>query len=346
MAPQLSSLSRSGRLRRTATAAALATAVALVAACGGGSADEPAASGGTTTVRFGFNWVDDVEWAGYYLADQKGYFAANGVKAELVPGGENTPAVTQLIAAGKVDMGVSSDELQIINANKEGGDYVVIAATYAKSPYGLTWLAKTPINSPADLKGKKIGGHQGEQPRLDAVFTANGMKPDYTFVPMSYDPQPLVKGDMDVITSYSTNQPISLGQEGVQTKAVTFSDFGLPSYGDLIFASRSYLDSHQEAVSGFLKALLQGIDDNVADPAAGVSATVKGAGPDAKIDEKYATAANPAYIELLAPEADRLAVDPTFMQDKVFKGYEAAGEKDLPPVSEFVDMSFLQAAKA
>jgi ABC-type nitrate/sulfonate/bicarbonate transport system substrate-binding protein len=332
---------------RAIGAVVMAVAVALSAACS--SEDDSGGGAGTTTIRFGFNWVHDIEWASWYLAEKNGYFQQHDVDVELVAGGENTPAVSQLIAADKVDMGVASDELQIINANKEGGDFVVIGAMYQRSPYGLTWLTKSGITKPADLVGKRIGGHQGEQPRLDAVFKANGLPAKYTFVPVSYDPEPLVKGDVDVITSYSTNQTISLGLQGVETKAITFSDFGLPSYGDLIFASRAYLDAHRDAVSGFLAALRQGIEANVADPAAGAKVLVETHGADAKIDEKYAAAANPAYIALLDSDwtkaNGRLSIDPAFLTDKVFAGYRQAGEKDLPDVSKFVDLSFLEAAK-
>ncbi|GAA0251382.1 ABC transporter substrate-binding protein [Cryptosporangium japonicum] len=325
-------------------AALLALLVTVTAACGG--TDQDSGDGGRTTIRFGFNWVHDIEWASWYLAEKNGYFAKHDVDVELVPGGENTPAVSQLIAAGKVDLGVASDELQIINANKQGGDFVLIGAMYQRSPYGLTWLTTSGITKPADLVGKKIGGLQGEQPRLDAVFTANGLKPDYTFVPVSYDPQPLVKGDVDAITSYSTNQTISLGLRGVKTTAITFSDFGLPSYGDVLFASRSYLDEHGDAVAGFLAALKEGIAANVADPAAGVKTLVDTYGKDATIDEKYATAANPAYIALLDSDYTkahgRLAIDETFLADRVFAGYRQAGEKDLPEVADFVDLSYLE----
>lgn len=338
------------RTARTVVAAVIALAVALTAACGGGSsADDSGGTAGTTTIRFGFSWVHDIEWASWYLAQKNGYFKQHGVDVTLVPGGENTPAVSQLIAAGKVDVGVAGDELQVINANKQGGDFVVIGAMYQRSPYGLTWLANSGISGPADLVGKRIGGQQGEQPRLNAVFKANGLPVKYTFVPMSYDPEPLVKGDVAAITSYSTNQPIALGLQGVKTKAITFSDIGLPSYGDLIFASRAYLDAHREAVSGLLAALRQGIAANVADPAAGVKVLVDTYGKDAKIDAKYAAAANPAYLALLDSDwtkaHGRLSIDPAFLTGKVFAGYRQAGEKDLPDVSKFVDLSFLDAAK-
>ena len=154
----------------------------LLAACGGDDDDDAGATttagrrrattaAGTTpadhqrrdrrsvvgTVRTEFNWVPDVEWAAWYLADANGLFAARGVDVLLIHGGPNTPAVAQVLAAGDADFGVASDELQLIKANEEGADYVILGAMYQRSPYGYCWLADTPISTAKDLVGKKLG---------------------------------------------------------------------------------------------------------------------------------------------------------------------------------------------
>ena len=111
--------------------------------------------------------------------------------------------------------GVASDELQLINANKEGADFVILGAMYQRSPYGYAWLAEHPDR---DGRGPRRQadrpGDQGDQIRVDAMFKVNGLEPDYEIVPMSFDPQPLVDGDVDVITRYVTNQPIQLAAAG------------------------------------------------------------------------------------------------------------------------------------
>ena len=56
-------------------------------------------------MRTAFNWVPDVEWSAWYLADPNGLFAAHGVEVEFVHGGPNTPAVAQVVAAGQADIG-------------------------------------------------------------------------------------------------------------------------------------------------------------------------------------------------------------------------------------------------
>ena len=55
---------------------------------------------------------------------------------------------------------------------------------------------------------------------------------------MSFDPQPLVDGDIDAITCYVTNQPIQLRLAGSPPRRGDHSDFGLTSYGDMLFASK------------------------------------------------------------------------------------------------------------
>ena len=60
-----------------------------------------------------FNWVPDVEWAAWYLADANGHFAERNVTSELGHGGPNTPAVVQVLAAGDGNVGLSASELDI-----------------------------------------------------------------------------------------------------------------------------------------------------------------------------------------------------------------------------------------
>lgn len=313
-----------------------------------GTAGTPATPLGTVGTQF--SWVPDIEWAAWYLSEANGYFDARGVTSELGHGGPNTPAVVQILASGEGNVGLSGDELEILKANATGADYVAIAAMYQRSPFGYAWLADTNITTAEDLVGLRIGGVQGDQIRIDAIFTLNGLPVEYEFVPMSFDPQPLVDGDVDVITAYVTNQPVQLELQGVATASAPFSDFGLKAYGDVLFASRAYLDENRELVVAYLAGLLDGVDANRADPEAVVPILVEQYGADNEIDAEYATAGNPAYIALMDSDFTEanglLSIDPAFLEAEVWPGLEAAGEVDLPDVSTFVDTTFLAEAHA
>ena len=76
---------------------------------------------------------------------------------------------------------------------------------------------------------------------LDAVLTINGLQAgDYDFVPIGFDATPLVNGKVEGMTAYSTNQPLYLELDGIDNSCL-FADMGMPSYADMLFADRTYL---------------------------------------------------------------------------------------------------------
>ena len=91
---------------------------------------------------------------------------------------------------------------------------MILAAIVPALAVRLLLARRHADREPEDLVGKRIGGVQGDQIRIDAVFKINDLESDYEFVPMSFDPQPLVDGEMDLITCYVTNQPIQLQLQG------------------------------------------------------------------------------------------------------------------------------------
>jgi ABC-type nitrate/sulfonate/bicarbonate transport system substrate-binding protein len=321
------------------TAAASATTSASTSSGGGGAAG---------TVATQFNWVPDVEWAAWYLGDANGHFAEYDVTSELGYGGPNTPATVQILAAGDGNVGIAGSELDITQANAEGSDFVIIGSMYQENPLGLTWLAGTTINSAEDLVDKRVGGPQGDQVPFEALLTINGLPTDqYEYIPMSFDPQPLVDGEMDVIISYVVNQPIQLRLQGHDVVAKTYSEFGLPSYGDILFASKAWIAENRDLLVRYLAGLIGGAEDNRADPVA-VIPLLEDLGEDAEINLEYAEAANPEYIALMDSDFTDanglLSVDPEKMANEVLPGLAAAGAADLPTADELLDITVLQEA--
>lgn len=339
----------------------------VLTACGGDDDDDatatepPATEGASTeapadsapamlgTVRTAFNWTVDVEWASWYLADSQGLFAQRGVEVEFLHGGPNTPAVAQVLAAGDADVGVASDELQLIKANAEGADYVILGAMYQRSPSGFCWLASTDIADASDLVGKRLGLTTGDEIRVDALFRVNDLEPDYELVPMSFDPQPLIDGDADAITCYVTNQPIQLALAGIEAKSAPFSDFGLKAFGDVLFASKAYVEANRDLLVAYFAGLIAGVKANQADPEAVIPLLTDVYGKDVEIDVEYSKAGNPAYIALLDSDFTAanglLSIDPDYLANEVYPSYEAAGESNLPPVAELLDTSVIADAQ-
>ncbi|NJK80759.1 MAG: ABC transporter substrate-binding protein [Chloroflexaceae bacterium] len=136
----------------------------LLAACGGQpTADDPYAprSEGAATdvaqlVTVGLDWTPNTNHTGLYVAQDQGYFAANGLDVEIVQAYESG-SVEQLVAAGQLDFGISYQE-GVTQARAEGLPIVSVAAIIQHNTSGFASRAEERISTPADFAGKVYGG--------------------------------------------------------------------------------------------------------------------------------------------------------------------------------------------
>jgi hypothetical protein len=95
--------------------------------------------------------------------------------------------------------------------------------------------------------------------------------------------------------------------------------------------------------------LLAGVKANQANPEEVIPLLLDDYGKDAEVDEAYSRAGNPAYIALYESDFTKanglLSIDPEFLETQVWKGYETAGETELPDVATFLDASVLADAQ-
>ena len=205
-----------------------------------------------------------------------------------------------MLAVGDGNVGISASELDIIKANNEGADFVVIGAMYQRNPLGLTWMTATGIETVEDLVGMRIGGPQGDQVQIDAMFKVNGLEPDYSSCRWASTPSRSSTARWTRSRRTSPTSRSSCSSQGHDVSAKPYSDLGLPSYGDILFASKAWLDENHDLVVAYLAGLLQGVIANMADPSA-VAADPPGALRRRRRDRPGSSGrlANPEYIALM-----------------------------------------------
>jgi len=257
-------------LRSGLGGAGLLLSPSLLAACsedstttsavpGSGSTSTSAAPVEPLDVRFRTNWIPSVDFFGWYVGADQGFFDEEAIAIEILAAGYNSPESNVAVAAGKADVGLSTDLLTVSNSNAKGTDFVIWGTRMQKSPFGLLSLADNPISAPEDMVGKTLGGPEGDQVFLDAVLTINGLQAgDYDFVPIGFDAAPLVNGQVEGMTCYVTNQPLYLDIDGIENVTMLFADVGMPSYADMLFADRTYLEENHDAMVRFLRATIAG----------------------------------------------------------------------------------------
>jgi ABC-type nitrate/sulfonate/bicarbonate transport system substrate-binding protein len=321
-----------------------ATAAGALLGLGAAAPDAP-----PETVTTQLLWIKNVEAAGLWVADAKGYFRAVGITSNVLAGGPGISSVEALVVGGRADVGLDQIE-RIVDAVAAGADLVVIGAVFQESPAGLVSLPAHPVRTPRDIIGKRIGLQQGARLYIDGILEINHLPRDYTEVVVGFDPQPLVEGACDAYLCFITNQPLLLTQQGVPHVVVSFEQLGLANYGECLFCTRDYLRAHRPTLVRYMRALQRGWTQNAQDPAFAAHLATQTYGASLGLDERQQVAENRAQIPLTQSTATRanglLAIDKARVRGPIYASLRATGRTKLPDVEHFIDATVLRDAAA
>jgi ABC-type nitrate/sulfonate/bicarbonate transport system substrate-binding protein len=347
----MTTLDRRSFLKGVAMSGAALAAPGLLAACGSSSksASSKAASSSTKratkTINFQLDWVKNDQFAGFFLGDNHGDYAAEGIKPNFLEGGD-VASTEAVIAGGGAQIGISSFVTRLVDAINKGTPLVMVAAMFQRSPAGLMSLPSKPINTPQDIVGKRIGLQEGAQNDIDTVLKLAGLPLNsYKVVPVGYDATPLFQGQVDAYYCYVTSQPIPYELKHTPFVTATIEQLGFKEYAGLICTTRNYLAANRDAVVGFVRATAKGWERAIADPAPGVDLTVSNYGRDLSLDKATETQVLQQQIPLMkSPLTDSkglLRFDPTLIAGPMYDALRASGRTQLPPVSDVVDTTIL-----
>jgi ABC-type nitrate/sulfonate/bicarbonate transport system substrate-binding protein len=247
----------------------------LVAGCGAASrAAATTAALGTVTWQLG--WLETVEYAGSYVADHNGYYRAQGIEVSIRAGGP-TIAVEPLIVAGRALIGNSSIPA-VAQARVNGAPLKIVAAGWQRNPEVFISLAAQPIRTPQQLIGKRLGVPSDDLVDVHGFLAAQHIDPaQVRFVPVEYDPTPLVAGEIDAYFGISTDQLVTLTMHGVAVHAMQLDDFGYSGlYQPYVVHEHTLADPAARAkVAAFLRGEQLGWRAALADPALGADLAVR-----------------------------------------------------------------------
>jgi ABC-type nitrate/sulfonate/bicarbonate transport system substrate-binding protein len=299
------SIDRRGFLRRGLGA----TAGAALFAAGGGSVlaacGSSGSSGGSDGSKFGvydlrLSWIKNVEFAGEYIADQRGYYKDAGFSgANLIAGGPTATPQDTDVATGKAFMGISAPDITG-NAILKGAPLKIVGAQYQKNPFAIMSLASKPILTPKDMIGKKIGVQATNEAIWSSFLKANNIDPkSITKVPVQFDPLPLTTGTVDGWFSFVTNEPNELKVKGFATHTFLLADYNYPLVSETFMVTTDSIKNSRDKIKAALTAEIRGWKDNLADPALGAKLAATVYGKDLKLDEAEQTLESKAENELI-----------------------------------------------
>ena len=228
----------------------------------------PQSSGALTKLVVGLGYIPSVQFAPFYLAEQKGYYKDAGLAVEFQSKSDDN--LIPLVGQGAIDVGIG-DGTSVIPAVSQGIPVRYIATIYGKFPNVVFAKASSGIKAAADLKGKKIGtpGRYGSGwVMLQALLGSAGLKPtDVQIVEYpDYTQLAAVKqGAVDAATGFANNEPVQL-ELGGDPAAVLRIDAITPLPGPGLIAGTKTLETKRDAVAGFVAATLKAMNEIKANP--------------------------------------------------------------------------------
>lgn len=208
-------------------------------------------------VRMQLRWHHQYQFAGYYAAKHKGYYAEAGFDVDLIAGGPNVQPVPEILA-GKVDFAKGNSEVLINRLN--GEPLIALAAIFQHSPSVLLTMKSSNITRAEQLKNQHVmlAGNQDDAD-LIAMFRAAGLKENQINIHKStYQVDDLISGTTAAFNSYSTNEPFCIEEKGFEYNVISPVDYGVDFYSDILFTTEERVNKNPESVERFKQATLKG----------------------------------------------------------------------------------------
>ncbi|MGQ0563510.1 MAG: ABC transporter substrate-binding protein [Gemmobacter sp.] len=235
-----------------------------------------------TEVALQLSWLHSVQFGGSYIAQSRGYWRDQGLQVRLDAGGPNAP-VEPPVVAGTALVGISAADYTAA-AVANGAPFRIIGVAMQKNPFVIASLPANPVNTPADLPGKKIGMAIANTPVLQALCTLNGVDIDtIEIVPTQYDAAPLVTGQVDCLLCWQTDLPVAMTIRGIDNVTMLMADHGYALHSQTYIATLDSLANRRADLVALMKGEVRGWTDYQADPRAAARLTV-GMFPDAGLD--------------------------------------------------------------
>ncbi len=236
-----------------------------------------------TKLKLVLNWKYQGPQGMFFLADDRGYFKAEGLDVTLDQGNGSGAAVP-LVANGTYDVGFGDINALIELAAKRPDDApMAVYVMFNQPPFTVAVKSDSPIKSPKDFEGKTLGGAANDGalklfPALCKLTKIDCSKVKMTNMQPNLREQMLMQGQVDGVFGYVNTIRFSaklMGVEDKQLRFINYGDYGMDLYSNAIIVSKKLLKEKPEAVRGLVRAINKGVLDTLKEPDAAVAAVAK-----------------------------------------------------------------------
>lgn len=260
--------------------AALAAIAALAAAAGAPRAFAQA----SVPIKFVLDWKLQGIHAWFFLAQDRGHFAAEKLAVTIDQGDGSAAAVTKVMN-GAYQAAFGDMNAIVQNAAAKPAEApVMVYMLYDRAPFALIVKSAGPVKTLKDLEGRTLGSPAGGAaarmfPLMAARAGIDPAKVQWTGMAPNLQEQMLLKGHVDGAAVFSVTSYMNLVAQGVDPERdirwFHYADHGVDLYGNGVMVSRALLRERPDAVAGLVRAVHRAVLETVADPDAAIAALAK-----------------------------------------------------------------------
>ncbi|RCW43347.1 ABC transporter substrate-binding protein [Paenibacillus prosopidis] len=313
-------------------------------------ADKPAAEP-LKKVKIQLKWVPQAQFAGIFVAKEKGFYEEEGLDVEIIPGGPDV-VIEQQVVNGAADIGVTSFDSLLVNRDN-GLPLVSVAQVLQKSSYRFVASKESGIDSPAKMKGKKIGMWTGSQQfQVLAFMEKNGLDPkkDVELVKQGFTMDQFFNKQLDVAVSTIYNEYHVVLESGIKEEDLyvyDFEDAGVGMLEDTLIVKDEWLKNNRDIAVKAIKATMKGWNYAIANQAESVD-IVMSAVTEGSTTKEHQTTMLMEMAKLVKPEGFTDAQVGSFVDDAVQRTVEIAVKYGLikkePDLASAIDKTILEDA--
>lgn len=239
----------------------------LFALCGlslgltGCRSHESGNTNGLTPVRLQLDWYPQPEHGGFYTAQLKGYYKAEGLDVTLLPLPQYG-SVAQLVSTGKAEFGLGSSD-QILEWDSNGLPLEAVAATMQHDPQAVMVHKDSPIHDFKDLEGHTIAAQTGATWLKFVTLRYNLHQVKQ--VPSTLSIANFLADPGYVQQIFITSEPYFAKQAGAEVRTILISSSGYDPYR-VQFTTHDFGAQHADVVAKFVRASIKGWNDYLQNP--------------------------------------------------------------------------------
>ena len=203
-------------------------------------------------------WFDQFQYAGYYIAKEKGFYKELGLDVEIVPFSFDKNIIKD-VNDGKIDFAVGRENL--ILEKQKYPNIVALAAIFQASPLILISKKDSKIEKIEDFANKRImtTRDDAEEASLKAMLVSRKVDiKTLNFIPHSHNIKDLINSKTDLISSYTSKAPFFLNKYNIKYNTFLPKDYGFDMYSDFLYTNSQLIATDPNVAILFKNASMKG----------------------------------------------------------------------------------------